>query len=163
MTQEWYNLFKQEFREEDEFMPWDVNDYPVSLKNFDPLLRKKTIEIANALLANGYEDDRAIPIAISQAKEWMKDASKAEKETFDKERNPKKTDQHDSSSANPKLLDNAVEVFYEEDHWVVKTKEAKRASDTFDKKAEAVDRANEIAANKGSEVIIYKKDGSRQN
>ena len=144
-------------------MPWDMNDYPASLKNFDPLLRKKTIEIANALLANGYEDDRAIPIAISQAKEWMGNASKEEKEDFDKERKPKKSDQHDTSSANPKLLDNAVEVFYEEDHWVVKTKEAKRASDTFDKKTDAVDRANEIANNKDTEVIIYKKDGTRQN
>lgn len=144
-------------------MPWDLNDYPVSLKNFDPLLRKKTIEIANALLANGYEDDRAIPIAISQAKLWMEDASKDEKETFDKENNPKKNDQHDTSSANPKLLDNPVEVFYEDDHWSVKTKEAKRASDTFDKKTDAVNRAKEIAANKDSEVIIYKKDGTRQH
>lgn len=144
-------------------MPWDLNDYPVSLKNFDPLLRKKTIEIANALLANGYEDDRAIPIAISQAKLWMEDASKDEKETFDKENNPKKNDQHDTSSANPKLLDNPVEVFYEDDHWLVKTKEAKRASDTFDKKTDAVNRAKEIAANKDSEVIIYKKDGTRQH
>ncbi len=92
-------------------MPWDVNDYPNSLKNCDPLLRKKTIEIANALLANGYDENRAIPIAISQAKEWMAAASKEEKETFDKERNPKKSDQHDTSSSNPKLLDNAVEVF----------------------------------------------------
>lgn len=143
-------------------MPWNMKDYPASLKNFDPLLRKKTIEIANALLANGYEDDRAIPIAISQAKEWVNDASKEEKEAFDKEKNPKKSDKHDTSSSNPKLLDNAVEVFYEDDHWVVKTKEAKRASDTFDKKSDAVDRAHEIAENKDSEVIIYKKDGSRQ-
>lgn len=144
-------------------MPWDINDYPNALKNFEPLLRKKTIEIANALLANGYDENHAIPIAISQAKDWMGAASKEEKETFDKERNPEKSDQHDSSSSNPKLLDHAVEVFYEENQWVVKTKEAKRASDTFDKKTDAVDRATEIAANKDSEVIIYKKDGSRQN
>ncbi|MDN5372869.1 MAG: hypothetical protein PWR19_1915 [Carnobacterium sp.] len=143
-------------------MPWDMKDYPASLKNFDSLLRKKTIEIANALLANGYEDDRAIPIAISQAKEWVNNASKEEKEAFDKEKSLKKSDKHDTSSSNPKLLDNAVEVFYEDDHWVVKTKEAKRASDTFDKKSDAVDRAHEIAENKDSEVIIYKKDGSRQ-
>lgn len=143
-------------------MPWDMNDYPASLKNFDPLLRKKTIDIANALLANGYKDDRAIPIAISQAKEWMENASDKEKKELKKESNPKKNDSHDTSSANPKLLDKPVEVFYEDDHWVVKTKDAKRPSDTYDKKTEAVSRAKEIADNKGTKVIIYKKDGTKE-
>jgi uncharacterized protein YdaT len=31
---------------------------------------EKAIEIANALLAEGYEEGRAIRIAISQAKRW---------------------------------------------------------------------------------------------
>ncbi len=43
-------------------MPWNVRDYPASMKNLDPLVRKKAIDIANALLADGYSDDRAIPI-----------------------------------------------------------------------------------------------------
>ena len=41
-------------------MPWNMNDYPASLKNFDNLLRKKIIDIANALLANGYDDNQEI-------------------------------------------------------------------------------------------------------
>lgn len=35
-------------------MPWNVRDYPASMKNLDPLVRKKAIDIANALLADGY-------------------------------------------------------------------------------------------------------------
>ena len=33
-------------------------------------VREKAIEIANALLAEGYEEGRAIRIAIAQAKRW---------------------------------------------------------------------------------------------
>ena len=51
-------------------MAWDMLDYPASLKNLEPLVKKKTIEIANALLADGYPEDRAIPIATSQAEKW---------------------------------------------------------------------------------------------
>ena len=56
-------------------MPWDLNDYPNSMKNMHPLVRKKAIDIANALEEEGYEDDRAIPIAQSQAQEWYDNAS----------------------------------------------------------------------------------------
>lgn len=49
-------------------MPWSEHDYPDSLKNLDPIARRKAIDIANAMLAEGYEDDAAIPIATAQAK-----------------------------------------------------------------------------------------------
>ncbi len=49
-------------------MPWDKNDYPAAMKNLDKDVREKAIEIANALLEEGYEDGRAIPIAIDRAK-----------------------------------------------------------------------------------------------
>ncbi|PZD97705.1 hypothetical protein DNH61_00095 [Paenibacillus sambharensis] len=51
-------------------MPWKDGDYPESLKNFDPAIRDKAVEIANALLRDGYDEGRAIPIATAQAKEW---------------------------------------------------------------------------------------------
>ncbi len=35
-------------------------------------VRNKAIEIANALLKEGHEDDFAIPVAISKAEEWAK-------------------------------------------------------------------------------------------
>lgn len=143
-------------------MPWNMKDYPASLKNFEPLLRKKIIDIANALIASGYADDEAIPIATSQGKEWFENATEVELKSLRSEPNPKKDDEHDTSSANPELLDEDVEVYFENDQWTVKTKKAERAADTFATKAEAVERAEEIAANKETEVIQYTKDGKRQ-
>lgn len=144
-------------------MPWNMQDYPDSLKNFEPLLRKKIIDIANALEESGYEDDRAIPIAINEGKDWYNNASQSERDAFEKEANPQKDDDHDTSSANPDLLDNDVEVFYEDEQWKVKTVDAERASDTFDKKSDAIERAKEIAENRDAKVISYTKDGKKQD
>lgn len=51
-------------------MPWTADRYPVSMKNLPPGVRRKAIEIANALLAEGYAEGQAIRIAIAQAKQW---------------------------------------------------------------------------------------------
>ncbi len=51
-------------------MPWNESYYPPSMQNLPPLVREKAIEIANALLAEGYDEGRAIRIAIAQAKRW---------------------------------------------------------------------------------------------
>jgi uncharacterized protein YdaT len=40
-------------------------------------VRAKAIEIANALLAEGFEEGRAIRIAIAQAKRWASGAGGA--------------------------------------------------------------------------------------
>jgi len=40
------------------------------MMNLAPIVRTKAIEVANALLADGYEEGRAIRIAIAQAKRW---------------------------------------------------------------------------------------------
>lgn len=53
-------------------MPWTKSDYPVSMKNLNPEVRDKAVEIANALLSDGMEEGRAIAIATSQAEEWAK-------------------------------------------------------------------------------------------
>ncbi|MGE7759854.1 hypothetical protein [Peribacillus sp. NPDC097895] len=52
-------------------MPWNNNDYPDSMKNLDKDVREKAIEIANAMLEEGYEDGKAIPIAIDRAKKFV--------------------------------------------------------------------------------------------
>ncbi|GGD48707.1 DUF2188 domain-containing protein [Paenibacillus nasutitermitis] len=57
-------------------MPWTKDDYPDSLKNFMAPVREKAVEIANALLKDGYEEGRAISIATAQAKEWAEDHHK---------------------------------------------------------------------------------------
>lgn len=51
-------------------MPWTTKDYPDSLKNFMAPVRNKAIEIANALLADGSDEGKAIAIATSQAETW---------------------------------------------------------------------------------------------
>jgi uncharacterized protein YdaT len=51
-------------------MPWDETYYPRSMQNLPPEVRSKAVEIANALLEEGYDDGTAIRIAIAKAKEW---------------------------------------------------------------------------------------------
>jgi hypothetical protein len=51
-------------------MPWNESRFPRSMVNLPPLVRAKAIEIANALLEEGYEEGQAIRIAIAQAKRW---------------------------------------------------------------------------------------------
>jgi len=142
-------------------MPWNTNDYPDSMKNMDPLIRKKAIDIANALEEEGYEEDRLIPIAHSQAQDWYEDASDEEIEDFKDESNPSKNDEHDDS-ANVDLVDNDVEVFYEDQEWKVQTKGAKQPDQTFEYKEDAVERAEDMARNKESRVFVYKQDGDLQ-
>ena len=48
-------------------MPWSENDYPQSWKNLTADVRRKAIEIGNALLEEGYEDGRAVAISTLQA------------------------------------------------------------------------------------------------
>ncbi|HUL96769.1 MAG TPA: hypothetical protein VLT89_12195 [Usitatibacter sp.] len=51
-------------------MPWTLDDYPASMRGLPEPVREKAIEIANALLREGYDDGRAIRIAIAKAWEW---------------------------------------------------------------------------------------------
>src|SRR5690625_1310061 len=143
------------------FMPWDMNDYPASMKNMEPLVRKKAIDIANALEEEGYDEDRLIPIAQSQAGDWYDNASEEEKKEFEDAPDPSKKDEHDASG-NPDLIDNDVEVVHEDDRWKVQTVGAERPDKTFEYKEDAVARAEDVARNKESSVHIYKQDGSLQ-
>jgi uncharacterized protein YdaT len=63
-------------------MPWTRKDYPVSMKNLDPKVREKAIDIANRLVEDGYDDDRAIPIAIAQAKTWYENRGEMVSDTI---------------------------------------------------------------------------------
>ncbi|MDX2160075.1 MAG: DUF2188 domain-containing protein [bacterium] len=54
-------------------MPWTDQDYPQSLKNLMAPVRRKAIEIANALVEREHmEEGRAIAIATAKAEEWAK-------------------------------------------------------------------------------------------
>jgi len=57
-------------------MPWTKKDYPQSMKNLMAPVRNKAIDIANALLDEGYEEGRAISIATAKAEEWGENRGK---------------------------------------------------------------------------------------
>lgn len=138
-------------------MPWNEKDYPSSMKNLDSIVRRKAIDIGNAMVKEGYKEENAIPIAISQAKEWAEDASKEEKKSLkEKDITNHKDDPKNTSS---RLQDNDVEVKYDHEDklWLVITKGAKRADSKHSTKKEAEKRAKEIAENKGVKVKSYKK------
>jgi uncharacterized protein YdaT len=51
-------------------MPWTAERYPISMKKLPPLVRRKAIEIANALLKEGCDEGRCTRIAIWRARRW---------------------------------------------------------------------------------------------
>lgn len=51
-------------------MPWDECRFPAAMSRLPERVRTKAIEIANALLEEGYDEGLAIRIAIAKAKEW---------------------------------------------------------------------------------------------
>jgi len=54
-------------------MPWNDEYFPASMRHLSEVTRRKAIDIANALLAEGMEEGKAIRIAIAKAKEWAQD------------------------------------------------------------------------------------------
>ncbi|ELK48932.1 MULTISPECIES: DUF2188 domain-containing protein [unclassified Halobacillus] len=148
-------------------MPWDTNDYPSSLKNLDTPVRKKAIDIANAMIEEGYKENQAIPIATEQAKEWYENAEEKEinrvTQMSDENLKNRDDDVKNSTKSRPELLDKGEHVMVHEDGWAVKAEGAKQVSNVFDTKEKAIKRAEEIAENKQTSVIIHKKDGSIQD
>ncbi|WP_345784145.1 DUF2188 domain-containing protein [Paenibacillus lacisoli] len=81
-------------------MPWNKKDYPPSMKNLDPRIRNKAVEIANALLEEGYEEGRSIAIATARAEEWNENHPEHEdddKNSKDKHTNDTNNDHKDSN------------------------------------------------------------------
>ncbi|MEC1290390.1 DUF2188 domain-containing protein [Bacillus mojavensis] len=143
-------------------MPWSMKDYPASLKNLEKPVKKKAIEIANAMIDEGYEDGRAIPIATSKAKEWAENASKKEIDVFLKHDDETERDEEANDDARPELMNKAEHVIKHKNGWAVKAEDAKRVSEIKETKTEAIERAKEIAEHKGTDVIVHLADGSVQ-
>lgn len=142
-------------------MPFSRRDYPASMKNLDLEVRDKAIDIINAMLEDGYDESDAIPIAISQAKDWAADASRAEKEKIRK----KDLKDHEKSEGKTgaRLSDSDVEVSFNHDKekWQVKSKGASQVEGYYATKKEATERAKEIVANRDSELITKTKEESK--
>ncbi len=138
-------------------MPWTTQKYPVSWKNLDPITRKKAIDIANAMLLDGYTEDQAIPIATAQAKKWKEDAdasdlAKLKRKDVTKHKAP-------TGPSGARLMDDNVIVRYspERKEWMVISEEALNADSYHHSKPEALKRAKEIASKRGTKVIAEKK------
>lgn len=142
-------------------MPWDMNDYPSSLKNFNKATKKKAIDIANAMLDEGYSEGRAIPIATEQAKEWYDNASEKERKEYVENEDPTKRKSNEHSR--PELLDKPEMVVpHKDDKWAVQSKSAKKPSKLFDSKKDAIEYAKKVAKNKKTGLIIQTRDGDQQ-
>src|SRR5699024_8853746 len=144
-------------------MPWTLNDYPSSMKNLPHATKKKASDIANAMIDEGYHEERAIPIATEHAKEWRDNARKNEVNRYEKGSKPKERSAKDKKyENNTERLEEVEHVVAQDNGWTVKSSGAKRASYIYEKKDEAVKRAKEIAKNKATHVTIYKRDVSVQ-
>jgi len=53
-------------------MPWSRDHFPAAMKNLEPEVRDKAIEIANALLRKGCDEGLAIRVGISRAGEQLR-------------------------------------------------------------------------------------------
>jgi uncharacterized protein YdaT len=114
-------------------MPWNKNDYPSSLKNLPADVRNKAIEIANALLDEGYDEGRAIAIATDRA-------HKSE-EGKDKD----KTEYH---------------VKTHDDGWQLIKADSSRAIIVEDTKEDLLPKAKDYVNEHSGTLVIHKQDGS---
>lgn len=130
-------------------MPWNKNDYPQSMKNLDERVRNKAVEIANALLRDGYEEGRAIAIATSQAEEW--DENHPEHGNGDKKSTSKSSGNH------------ALHVVSHEDGWAVKEEGKDKPLSVHDRKEDAVQSARKEADDRDVHVHVHTRDGKIQS
>jgi hypothetical protein len=57
---------------EESAMPWTLDGCPAAMRRLPLDVRVKAIEIANAMLAEGYEEGQAIRMAIAAARKWAR-------------------------------------------------------------------------------------------
>jgi len=111
-------------------VPWSTDDYPRSWKNLDEGVRDKAIEIANALVADGMEEDRAIPIALAQARKSLTDAG------------------------------SDLWLVPEGEGWALQTEGADEPEQTFGTKEAALDAAVSLARERGVVLTVQRGDGT---
>ncbi|ARF15000.1 hypothetical protein [Sporosarcina ureae] len=114
-------------------MPWSKQDYPASLKNLNPKVRDKAIEIANALLRENYEEDRAISIATAQAHEYVEGKSEGRPH---------------------------YEVKPREDEWIFRKSGSDHVMFKEDTKSTLLDKAKKYVTEHEGILSVYHADGS---
>ena len=116
-------------------MPWNSTDYPDSFTNLDTPVRKKAIEIANALLRDGMEEGRAIAIATEKAREYV--GGNVKQQVY-------------------KVLEHA-------DGWQLQKDSGTKAIFVAETKQELLDKAKPYVNEHNGVLKIYHEDGSLQN
>ncbi|MDO3409497.1 DUF2188 domain-containing protein [Saccharibacillus sp. CPCC 101409] len=155
-------------------MPWNKQDYPQSMKNLDARVRNKAIEIANALLGDGYEEGRAIAIATSQAEEWAENHPEHGGKSSGGDRDSKSShlkDSHShsggsnsqSGSGGQSSVRRALHVVPHEDGWAVKEEHKDKPLSTHDRKDEALKAAHKEADGRDVHVFVHDADGKLQS
>lgn len=121
-------------------MPWTNNDYPPSMKNLPVRARRKAVEIANALLEDGYEEGRAIAIATAKAKEW--------------------NEEHPAQPGKPLREPANYRVVPHQKQWAVKKEGSSESIQVTGTKEEAVESAKELASSANASAIIHRQNGT---
>ncbi|ALP38551.1 hypothetical protein ASL14_22595 [Paenibacillus sp. IHB B 3084] len=140
-------------------MPWTKHDYPPSMKNLEPRVREKAVDIANALLRDGYEEGRSIAIATSQAEEWD-DNHPTERDGKQK----KHEQQHSSRNGKNKLSASSepqepIHVVPHEYGWAIKEEGHDKPASTFRHKNETVNEAQKLVNRQQISAIIHDQNG----
>jgi uncharacterized protein YdaT len=134
-------------------MPWTNSDYPNSMKNLPVEVRKKAIEIANAVLEEGdMNEGIAIATAISRAKDWAANRGLEIESTSE-----------DSKTTDVKHHgEDRYVIPYEGSRWAVKNEGSERVAKIFDNKLEAVKYARKEAKQSNASLTIQKRSGRVQ-
>jgi uncharacterized protein YdaT len=117
-------------------MPWTHSTYPPSLKNLDESIRDKAVDIANALLEDGYVEGRALAIGTAQAKRW---GSRHRDEDHRQARD--------------------YQVVHHPQGWVVRRSNSQSAASVHATKKEARERAILYARHEGVRVVVHLENG----
>ena len=130
-------------------MPWTNKEYPNSMKNLPAAVRKKAIEIGNALLEEkSMQEGVVIATAISHAKDWAANRGLKTKSTT---KNSRTTDVKEHGK------DRYVIPF--KGAWAVKGAGKKKVEKIFPTKDAAVKRANSEAKKAKASVTFQRKTG----
>ena len=133
-------------------MPWTAKEYPNSMKNLPAQVRKKAIDIGNALLEEGSMNEGiVIATAISRAKDWAANRGLKIKSTARKSR---------STDIKKHGKDRYVIPFKGE--WAVKEEGKKKVDKIFKRKASAVKKATTVAKKAHASVTVQRKNGRVQ-
>jgi len=129
-------------------MAYTKQNFPRAMKNLLPELRAKAIDILNALVdEKEMVLDKAIPTAISRAKDWAANRNKTVP----------------NSPSDAKKHGEDIYVTPHDKGWAIKKEKSERATAIYEKKIEAVSKARSLARRNHGSLVIQRKNGTIQS